>query len=83
MKVAGKTVAVTGAAGGIGAALCRAFHDAGAAAIAALDLDMRGAEAAAAPLSGLPMGVDVGNEEALRGVIDGIRVSPAKSCRKS
>ena len=70
MKVAGKTVAVTGAAGGIGAALCRAFHDAGAAAIAALDLDMRGAEAAAAPLSGLAMGVDVGNEEALRGVID-------------
>ena len=70
MKVAGKTVAVTGAAGGIGAALCRAFHDAGAAAIAALDLDMRGAEAVAAPLSGLPMGVDVGNEEALRGVID-------------
>ncbi len=65
MELEGRTVAVTGAAGGIGAALCRGFHDAGAAAIAALDLDRPGAEAVTAPLSGLALGVDVGNEGAL------------------
>ena len=72
MEVAGKNVAVTGAASGIGAALCRAFHDAGAAAIAAFDLNLPGAESVAAPLSGLPVGVDVGNEKALCGAIDGV-----------
>lgn len=72
MDLAGKTVAVTGAAGGIGAALCRAFHAAGTAGIAALDLDLPGAEAVAAPLSGLALRVDVGDEEALREAISSV-----------
>jgi NAD(P)-dependent dehydrogenase (short-subunit alcohol dehydrogenase family) len=65
MEVNGKTVAVTGAASGIGAALCRAFHTAGAKGIAALDLDQAGADAVVAPLSGLALHADVGNEESL------------------
>lgn len=73
MKIEGRTVAVTGAAGGIGAALCGAFHDAGAGAIAALDLDQPGAEAVMAPVSGLAIGVDVGNEEALGRAIERIQ----------
>jgi NAD(P)-dependent dehydrogenase (short-subunit alcohol dehydrogenase family) len=47
----GKVVVVTGAAGGIGAALCRRFARAGAR-IAALDRDAAGAEALADELAG-------------------------------
>jgi NAD(P)-dependent dehydrogenase (short-subunit alcohol dehydrogenase family) len=47
----GKVVVVTGAAGGIGAALCRRFARAGAR-VAALDRDAAGAEALAGELAG-------------------------------
>ncbi len=69
MEIMGKTVAVTGGASGIGAALCHAFHAAGATGIAALDLDLPGAQAIVAPFSGLAIDVDVGIEEALSGAI--------------
>jgi len=69
MEITGKIVAVTGAASGIGAALCRAFHAAGAAGVAALDVNLAGAEAVAAPLSGLALQADVGDEKALSGAI--------------
>lgn len=70
MEIEGRVVAVTGAAGGIGAALCRAFHGAGAGAVAALDLDADGADAVAAAFGGLALGVDVSDEAALGAAID-------------
>jgi NAD(P)-dependent dehydrogenase (short-subunit alcohol dehydrogenase family) len=73
MKITGKIVAVTGAASGIGAALCRAFHAAGAKGVAALDLDQAGANKVAAPLSGLALQADVGNEESLIAAIGKVK----------
>lgn len=72
MEIAGKVVAVTGAAGGIGAALARAFHGVGARAVAVLDLDEAGAARTAAPLSALALGVDVSDEPALCDAIQNI-----------
>jgi len=69
----GKTVVVTGAAGGLGRALCEAFAARGAR-IVALDIAARGAEALAAQLRarggeaiGLPC--DVGDEAACNGAM--------------
>lgn len=47
MNVEGRTVAVTGAASGIGAALVEAAVGRGAAAVAVIDIDLRGAEVVA------------------------------------
>ena len=65
MDVAGRVVAVTGAGSGIGAALANAFHSAGAAGLALLDLDAAAAERTAQSLSAMALGVDVSNEAAL------------------
>lgn len=65
--VAGKIVVVTGAASGIGRAICVAMAQAGASGVAALDLDMSGAEATVklitdAGSKGLALRCDAGQE---------------------
>ena len=59
MELAGKIVVVTGAAQGIGRALCERFHAAGAARVVAADLDAPGAAATADRLGGLAFACDV------------------------
>jgi len=60
---------VTGAARGIGRALCRELQRRGAAAIVVADLDGAQAEATAAEFGGLGLGCDVGDEAAVHRAI--------------
>ena len=62
MKVANRIVVVTGAAAGIGAALCRAFAKAGAAKVVATDIDAAGLETLSADIGCIPYRCDVSNE---------------------
>jgi NAD(P)-dependent dehydrogenase (short-subunit alcohol dehydrogenase family) len=62
MRVEGKVVVVTGAAAGIGRALCVAFARAGAASVVAADLDESGAKTVAAAIGGSAFCCDVGRE---------------------
>ena len=62
MDMKGRIVVVTGAAGGIGAALARACAGAGAAHVVCADIDGEGAQAVARPIDGTGMRVDVGEE---------------------
>ena len=59
MQVAGKVVVVTGAAQGIGRALCERFHAEGASRVIAADLDAEGAADMAARVDGLAFACDV------------------------
>src|SRR3954471_8003999 len=70
MQVAGKVVVVTGGASGIGKALCEAFHRAGAAKVAVVDIDPAGARAVATPIGGAGFQSDVGKEKGILHVID-------------
>ncbi len=70
MQVAGQVVVVTGGANGIGKALCEAFHRAGAAKVVVADLDLAGAEAVAASVSGAAFKCDVSQEKDIVHVID-------------
>jgi NAD(P)-dependent dehydrogenase (short-subunit alcohol dehydrogenase family) len=72
MDLGGKVVAVTGAGHGIGRAVARRFHAEGAAAVAVLDLDEKGAIKVADELGGWGRGVDVSDEAQLVGAIDDI-----------
>jgi NAD(P)-dependent dehydrogenase (short-subunit alcohol dehydrogenase family) len=58
MDIQGKVVVVTGGASGIGAALCRAFAQAGARGVVVADLDGDGAAALAARVAQLGAGCD-------------------------
>jgi NAD(P)-dependent dehydrogenase (short-subunit alcohol dehydrogenase family) len=62
MKVDGKVVVVTGAAAGIGKALCHAFSRAGASTVVAADRNEAGAKAVAAEIGGLVFACDVSRE---------------------
>ena len=70
MRISGSTVLVTGAAGGIGWALCHEFKQRGAANIVAVDLDREAAERVAEEIGGVGFGVDVSDEDALREVVN-------------
>jgi NAD(P)-dependent dehydrogenase (short-subunit alcohol dehydrogenase family) len=70
MKVAGRVVAVTGGAKGIGRALARRFAREGARHVAVADLDDAGAHAVATQLSGSSMRVDVSRESDIATFID-------------
>lgn len=62
MQVRDKVVVVTGAAHGIGEALCRRFHAEGARVVVAADIDGDGARKLADELGGFGLRVDVGHE---------------------
>lgn len=70
MDIKGKTVVVTGAAAGIGRALCLAFADEGAALVVCVDLDLSGAEETAKVVNGLPIQVDVSSEDEIATMIE-------------
>ena len=62
MKLNDKIVIVTGAASGIGKALCQRFHKEGAAGIVAVDIDAKGAVEVADSVGGIGIGADVSIE---------------------
>ncbi|QEX17687.1 dehydrogenase [Hypericibacter terrae] len=62
MKVEGKIVVVTGGASGIGRALCRRFHQEGAAKVVVADLDREAAERVAGEIAGAAIECDVSDE---------------------
>ncbi len=72
MRIEGSTVLVTGAGGGIGSALCEAFRSAGAAQIAAADVDGAAAERTADKVDGMALQVDVGVEADIIAMVERI-----------
>jgi NAD(P)-dependent dehydrogenase (short-subunit alcohol dehydrogenase family) len=69
MDPAGAVIVVTGAASGIGAALCRRFAAADAAAVVLADRDIKGAGRIAAEVGGLAIECDVSREDEVVRVI--------------
>ena len=70
MKLKEKIAIVTGAASGIGKALCERFHAEGAAGIAAVDINEDGAKAVAQSVGGIGFGADVANEADILRVVE-------------
>jgi NAD(P)-dependent dehydrogenase (short-subunit alcohol dehydrogenase family) len=70
MQVTGRVVVVTGGANGIGEALCKVFHRAGAAKVVVADLDLARAEQVAASIGGVAFRTDVGRESDIRHLIE-------------
>ena len=70
MDVKNKRVVVTGAASGIGKALCEAFHQAGAQSIVAVDMNIEGAQETADSVNGIAIQANVGKEEDIINVIE-------------
>ena len=70
MELAGRTVVVTGAASGIGAALAERLVEAGAGTVVAADVDLAGAEAVAERIGGVAREVDVGIEASIASLIE-------------
>lgn len=75
MQLADKVVVVTGAAGGIGAALARRFAAAGARHVACADIDGAGAEAVARGIGGSGHRVDVSKEADIAALIETVEAS--------
>lgn len=69
MQVQGKVAWVTGAARGIGRALCRELHGRGAAGIVVIDLDEAQARDTAAGFDGLGLACDVADETQVRAAV--------------
>lgn len=69
MQIAGKVVVVTGAASGIGKALCQAFAREAARRVVAVDLNLDGARAVASEISGKALAADVGREKDIQDVV--------------
>jgi len=70
MKLKDKIAIVTGAASGIGKALCERFHKEGAAGITAVDINEQGAKTVAESVGGLGFGADVANEADIIRIVD-------------
>jgi NAD(P)-dependent dehydrogenase (short-subunit alcohol dehydrogenase family) len=69
MKLENRVVIVTGAASGIGRALCRRFAAEGTAGIICADLDAAGAESTAREVGGLARTTDVTDEAQVRALV--------------
>jgi NAD(P)-dependent dehydrogenase (short-subunit alcohol dehydrogenase family) len=65
VELSDKTIIVTGAGNGIGAALCHRFHREGPRGIIVADLDGDAAEKVAHDVGGMPYSLDVSNESAV------------------
>lgn len=70
MEVGGRHIVVTGAAGGIGAALARNFHAAGARSLTLADRDEAGVTGVARAVSGLAVAADLTTEAAVMDLIE-------------
>ncbi len=69
MNVDGAVVVITGAGGGIGAAMARRFATAGAATVVVADRDANAAEGVAADIGGDPVTIDVRDPDAMTQLI--------------
>ena len=69
MDVKNKRVVVTGAASGIGKALCEAFYQAEAQSVIAVDMNLDGAQETADSVNGIAIQANVGNEKDIINVI--------------
>ncbi len=69
MQVKDKVVVVTGAASGIGRALAIAFAQAGARKVVCADLNMQGSEEVSNLIKGIPVKVDVSNENEIKKLV--------------
>ena len=69
MQVKGKRVVVTGAASGIGKALCEAFNDAEVESVVCVDMNLDGAKDTADSIGGLAVQANVGVEDDIINVI--------------
>ena len=78
MDPSGKVIVVTGAGGGIGAALARAFARAGARCVVVADIDGEGAAVVAAEIEGEAAQVDVTDRDRVRRLVDDVesRIGP-------
>lgn len=74
MKIKDSRIIITGGAAGIGAALARRFHQAGAKQIIIVDHETKAAEYIAAEVGGLSVSIDVCNEQALKELVDRIEL---------
>lgn len=70
MEIAGKIVVVTGAAGGIGRALCVECANAGAAKVICSDIDLEGAQETASLIGGEAINADVSQEASIAALIE-------------
>lgn len=70
MEVEGRIVVVTGAASGIGKALCHALDDSGAAKVIVADIDLEGAETVAAAVRGVAVGCDVSRPDEIERLVE-------------
>jgi len=70
MKLNDKVVVVTGAASGIGRALCERFHHEGARAVVAADIDVSGAQSVAQAIGGVAVACDVAREADIERLVD-------------
>ena len=73
MQLNGKVVVVTGAAQGIGRALCERFHAEGAAKVIAADLNIDGAAETAKRVGGLAFACDVSRAEEVAAMVETVR----------
>lgn len=75
MDIKDRIIVVTGAAGGIGRALCYAFAQQGAKHIICADRDIAGAEETSSEVKGTATQVDVAEEEQIKSLIDATEAS--------
>ena len=72
MEIQDKICVITGAASGIGRALCIAFKDAGAKHVVCVDMNGEGAVATAEQVGGTAFAVDVSSEDQIKNMIDSV-----------